>query len=106
MTDLSAAGIASEVERLKKARAEAAAYDAAALTPDQAFEREYVLSIVDRDLFWLDRARSPFTNPAWYIDQIDPEVYLSRDYAAAREATRGVYRLCARHPADRGRRAR
>jgi hypothetical protein len=81
MTDLSAAGIASEVERLKKARAAAAAYDAAALTPDQAFEREYVLSIVDRDLFWLDRARSPFTNPAWYIDQIDPEVYLSRDYA-------------------------
>jgi hypothetical protein len=81
MTDLSATGIAKEIERLKKTRAEAAAFDLTALTPGQAFEQQYLLSIVDRELFWIDRARSPFTNPAWYIDQIDPDVYLSRDYA-------------------------
>jgi hypothetical protein len=89
MTDLSAAGIAKDVEQLKKARAEATAFDATALTPDQAFEREYVLSVIDRDLFWLDRARSPFTNPAWYIDQIDPEVYLNRDYAPLEKRLKG-----------------
>ena len=38
-------------------------------------------SIIDADLFWLDRARSPFTNPAWYVDQLDPDVYLNRAYA-------------------------
>ncbi|MDB6092015.1 MAG: hypothetical protein JWN85_4799 [Gammaproteobacteria bacterium] len=89
MTDLSAAGIAKNVEQLKKARAEAVAFDAAALTPDQSFEREYVLSVIDRELFWLDRARAPFTNPAWYIDQIDPEVYLSRDYAPLEKRLKG-----------------
>jgi Bacterial protein of unknown function (DUF885) len=89
MPDLSAAGIAKDVEELKKTRAEAAAFDATGLTPDQSFEREYVLSVIDRDLFWLDRARSPFTNPAWYIDRMDPEVYLSRDYAPLEKRLKG-----------------
>jgi hypothetical protein len=81
MPDLSAAGIAREVARLKQVRAEAQALPAAALTPAERFEREYVYSIIDADLFWLDRARSPFTNPAWYVDQLDPDVYLNRAYA-------------------------
>jgi hypothetical protein len=81
MPDLSAAGIAKEVERLKNARTQAEGFKEAALTPDQRFEREYVLSVIDNKLYWLDRARFPFTNPAWYIDRLDPEVYLNRDYA-------------------------
>ncbi|MGH8208247.1 MAG: DUF885 domain-containing protein, partial [Steroidobacteraceae bacterium] len=89
MTDLSANGIAKEVERLKKTRGEAAAFEATALTPEQRFERDYVLNVIDRDLFWLDRARSPFTNPAWYANQIDPEVYLSRDYAPLEKRLKG-----------------
>lgn len=81
MPDLSAAGIAKEVARLKKCRAEAQSFDAASLTPEQRFEREYLLTVIDTDLFWLDRAKFPFTNPAWYIDLLDPNVYLSRKYA-------------------------
>jgi len=40
-----------------------------------------VLSVIDNELFWLDQARAPFKNPAWYINNLDPEVYLSREYA-------------------------
>ncbi len=81
MADFSAAGLAKESERLRAVRAQAAGFNTGTLTPSQRFEREYVLSVTDTDLFWLDRAKFPFTNPAWYIDRLDPEVYLSRDYA-------------------------
>jgi hypothetical protein len=37
--------------------------------------------VFEADLFWLGNARLPFTNPAWYIDQLDPSVYLTRQYA-------------------------
>jgi hypothetical protein len=81
MPDLSAAGIAREVARLKAVRLQAESVPGSALTGAELFERDYVLSIISAQLFWLDRARAPFTNPAWYIDQLDPEVYLMRAYA-------------------------
>ncbi len=81
MPDLSAAGIAAEVSRLKKYRAQSEAFDPAHLTPEERFEREYLLDVIGTDLFWLDRARFPFKNPAWYIDLLDPNVYLTRKYA-------------------------
>ena len=81
MPDLSAAGIATEVARMRKLRAEAQALDTEAMTPPERFEREHLYTVIDSDLFWLDRARLPFTNPAWYIEQLDPDVYLNRAYA-------------------------
>ncbi|TLY60366.1 MAG: DUF885 domain-containing protein, partial [Gammaproteobacteria bacterium] len=89
MADLSAAGIAREVERLKQMRTQAEAFKEASLTSRQRFQREYLLSVIDNNLFWLDRARFPFTNPAWYIDRLDPEVYLSRDYAPLEKRLQG-----------------
>jgi Bacterial protein of unknown function (DUF885) len=81
MADWSAAGLAAEVARLKKLRAAAAAFDDGALTPAESFEREYVQAVIDGELFFRDRARFPFTNPAWYLNRLDPDVYLNRDYA-------------------------
>ncbi len=81
MPDLSGDGIAREITRLHAARAQIGAVDAAALQPNQRFERDYALNVVDRDLFWLEKARLPFTNPYWYINAIDPDMYLSRNYA-------------------------
>jgi Bacterial protein of unknown function (DUF885) len=81
MTDWSAASLQAEVDRLKKLRTEAESFNAGPLEPAQRFEREYVLSVIDKDLFWLDQAKSPFKNPAWYAGNLDPEVYLSREYA-------------------------
>ena len=89
MPDWSAAGIAKEVERLKSVQAQAEDFNAKTLTPTQRFEREYVLSITSGELFWLDSAKFPFTNPAWYGDRLDPEVYLSRNYAPLETRLKG-----------------
>jgi Bacterial protein of unknown function (DUF885) len=80
--DWSAAGIANEVARLEAAREEAQKFPADALAPAQRFERDYLIDgVIDAELFWLDSAQFPFRNPAWYIDRLDPDPYLSRDYA-------------------------
>ena len=64
MSDWSAAGIAAEAARLHAARTEAQAFDTAALTDAERLEREIVLTAIEGNLFWLERAQSPFTNPA------------------------------------------
>jgi hypothetical protein len=87
--DWSAEGIAKEVSRLKAARAEAEKYDAASLSPQERFERDYFLSEVNDDLFWIERAEFPFRNPTWYLGRLDPDVYLSRDYAPLEKRMEG-----------------
>jgi len=89
MPDWSAAGLAAEVARLHALRAEAQAFDAAALNESARLEREIVLTVIDGNLFWLERAQSPFTNPAFYLEQLDPDVYLNRDYAPLATRMRG-----------------
>jgi uncharacterized protein (DUF885 family) len=81
LPDLSAHGLKREVARLHDEHDQLTAVDPTALEPDERFDREYLLSVVDRDLFWLEKARYPFTNPYWYIGAIDPDMYLSRNYA-------------------------
>jgi hypothetical protein len=81
MEDWSAAGLQKEIDRLKQLRIQAEGISAEPLVPAQRFEREYLLSVIDSDLFWLDQAKAPFKNPAWYINRLDPEVYVSREYA-------------------------
>jgi len=80
--DWSTQGLANEVARLKAARTEAEAFPADALTPAQRFERDYLVKgVINRQLFWMDTAQFPFKNPAYYVDRLDPDPYLSRDYA-------------------------
>lgn len=81
LPDFSAAGIAAEVARLHAARAAAMAFDAVVLDAQQRYQREYVLSRIDTDLFWMEEADWPQRNPQFFSDQIDPDVYLSRSYA-------------------------
>ncbi len=81
LPDLSAHGIKREISRLHDARTQISGVDPAPLTPRERFDREYLLSVIDRDLFWLEKARFPATNPYWYLDNIDPDMYLSRTYA-------------------------
>ncbi len=81
MPDLSAQGIANEITRLKAARDKTAAFKDEVLNPDHRFQRDYVLAQLDKDIFWLDKARWPFKNPQWYLGNLDPDVYLNREYA-------------------------
>jgi hypothetical protein len=81
LPDMSAHGLKREIARLHDARDQLAAVDAGGLEPRERFDREYLLAVVDKDLFWIEKTQFPFSNPEWYLGQIDPDVYLSRNYA-------------------------
>jgi hypothetical protein len=81
LPDLSGHGIKREIARLHDQQQQLTAVDASKLTPREQFDRAYLLAVVDKDLFWLEKSGFPFSNPAWYLGQIDPDLYLSRNYA-------------------------
>lgn len=81
LPDWSAEGLRAEIERLKGFAAEAQGFERDSLTEEQRFEREYLLFVLEGELFWLERARAPWRNPVYYSEALDPNVYLSRPYA-------------------------
>ena len=81
LPDMSAHGLKREIARLHDQHDQIAAVDASTLQPRERFDREYLLAVIDKDLFWLEKTRFPFSNPGWYLGQIDPDMYLSRNYA-------------------------
>jgi hypothetical protein len=81
LPDWSRAGLQRETTRLRAERDKALSFDPAALDGRQRFEREYLLAVVDRNLFWLGSAKWPYRNPYFYEGALDPNVYLTRPYA-------------------------
>jgi len=85
LPDWSAQGIATEIKRLHAAKARALSFPDSALDETSRFEREAFVARADRDLYWLETAEAPFSNPAFYLDWItdglDPSPYLTRNYA-------------------------
>jgi len=77
--DWSEAGLAAETQRLKDWQAKAQAIDPATLPAAARFEREYLLALLDKRLFWRETVDWPHRNPTWYY--LDPAVYLDRPYA-------------------------
>jgi Bacterial protein of unknown function (DUF885) len=80
--DWSAKGIESQIARLHHERDWATNFDPTSLEPRQRFQRTYLLGVIDRDLFWLEEARFPWKNPAFFGELLDPNVYVARPYAA------------------------
>ena len=81
LPDLSSHGIKREIARLHDAHEQLSAVDPAPLQPKERFDREYLLAVVDRDLFFLEKAKYASSNPYWYVGNIDPDMFLSRNYA-------------------------
>jgi uncharacterized protein DUF885 len=82
LPDLSAHGIKREIARLHYQHEQISAVDPSTLEPRERFDRAYLLAVLDKDLFWIEKTPFPFSNPSWYLGQIDPDIYLSRNYAA------------------------
>ena len=82
LPDWSEAGLKQKVTWLEAKKTAAAAFTNDALDVRQQFERDYLIMQARGDLFWLTTADAPHTNPAWYGDAIDPDVYVSRPYAS------------------------
>ncbi len=81
LPDWSEDGLKKEIARLHSERDKAAAFKDEQLDERQRFERDYLISQIDKDLFWRETANQPHTNPYFYADSIDPDVYVSRNYA-------------------------
>lgn len=81
LSDWSEDGLKKEIARLHSERDKAAAFKDEQLDERQKFERDYLIAQIDKDLFWREIADQPHTNPYFYADAIDPDVYVSREYA-------------------------
>ena len=88
LPDFSAAALQKEVARLEAARARTLAVAPGTLDADRRSERDYLLSVIDKSLFWQAEAQWPYRNPAFYFDSIDPEIYLSKPYAPLEQRMR------------------
>lgn len=81
LTDWSDAGTAARIRFLRATIADAEAFDSAGMTPEQRFERAYLIAVMRGNLFFLETADQPHTNPAFYVGNLDPSVYVTRPYA-------------------------
>lgn len=83
LPDMSEAGIQAQIEMRKQMIEEAEAIDPSTLDADDAFERQYFINTMKGELFWLEDADMPHTNPSFYLGPLSPSVYVSRPYADA-----------------------
>jgi hypothetical protein len=90
--DWSDAGLQRWAGRLQQLRDSAAAFSIDSADATRDLERDYLTAVIDRDLFWLERADWPHRSPSWYADQIDPNVYLARAYAPLPDRMRAYTR--------------
>ena len=81
LPDWTPEGLSKEITRLKSEREKAAAFKDTDLDERQRFERDYLISQIDGDLFWRETADQPHTNPYYYSGPLDPDTYVSREYA-------------------------
>jgi hypothetical protein len=77
--DWSPTGLKARGDFLRKVIADAGTYGA--VTGKDKFEHDYMVQVAKGQLFWLEVADQPHTNPAWYVGAFDPNVYLAREYA-------------------------
>lgn len=81
LPDWSPAGIKEYTAWLARARGQALAFAPDRLNGSQRFERDYLLAVIDGALFWLTSADWHRKNPYFYSPVLDPDVYISREYA-------------------------
>jgi hypothetical protein len=89
MPEWSRAALEADVAELREFRGAIARFSSEALDENSRFERDYLLWVIDRELFWLASAEAPFRNPAWYLERLDPSMYLTREYAPLEQRLRG-----------------
>jgi hypothetical protein len=81
LPDFSASGLAAVGKWLHAQREVIAGFGNDKLDAAQQFQREYVLAVIDGQLFTLEESGFPNSNPAFYADALSPSMYLTRPYA-------------------------
>lgn len=98
VADWSRSGLRSERRRLRRVGERAEELGPGGLDGRRGHERRYLLALVDRDLFWLERARWPERNPLFYLETLSPRVYVARPYAPAEERMKALTAHAGRVP--------
>jgi uncharacterized protein (DUF885 family) len=83
LPDWSPEGIKAQIDYRKKAIANAKAVDDSDMIDIQKFERDYLVSVMEGELFFIEDAQDHLKNPAFYVGDLDPNVYIARPYGDA-----------------------
>jgi uncharacterized protein (DUF885 family) len=81
LPDYSPAGLKAMADWLHAQRNTFAAFGDDKLDAQGRFQRDYVLAVIDGQLFWLTDSGAPYSNPSWYTGDLSPSMYLTRPYA-------------------------
>ncbi len=80
LPDWSPEGLTAMIDYRKKAIADAKAIIDVNLTDAQKFERDYLVHVMEGELWALEDAQGQYKNPAFYLGALDPNVYIARPY--------------------------
>jgi uncharacterized protein (DUF885 family) len=100
LPDVSASGLAKDLERLRQDIAALEAVDVAQLDATQKVERAALLAALHDELFRLEVVRAPWTNPMSYVGALDLTPYISRDYAPIGQRAAAIIALAEAVPAQ------
>ncbi len=81
LPDYSAESLTRNARWLHAQRHEFASFTDDRLNAKQRFQREYVLAVIDGQLFTLEDSGFPYNNPIFYAGDLSPSMYLTRPYA-------------------------
>ena len=81
LPDYSPEGLKATIAWLHAQRDKFAAFGDDKLDETGRFQRDYVLAVIDGQLFWLEDSGFAYTNPAFYTGDLSPSMYLTRPYA-------------------------
>jgi Bacterial protein of unknown function (DUF885) len=92
LPDWSEAGLKAQADFLRAVVRDASGF--AGLSEQDAFERDYLVHEANKALFWLTDYDKPHRNPDFYIGGgLDPNVYVSREYADKPTRMRAMIRF-------------
>lgn len=81
LPDYSPEGLKATTDWLQAQRGTIAAFGDDILDASQRYQRDYVLAVIDGQLFWLQDSGFANSNPAFYGGDLSPSMYLTRPYA-------------------------
>ncbi|WP_363797563.1 DUF885 domain-containing protein [Lysobacter firmicutimachus] len=81
LPDFSPEGLKRTAQWLHQQRDAVSAFADDRLTPAQRYQRDYVRAVIDGQLFWLEDSGFATKNPAFYMGDLSPSMYLTRPYA-------------------------
>jgi uncharacterized protein (DUF885 family) len=81
LPDYSPTGLKATADWLHAQHQAFSAFSDDKLDAQERFQRDYVLAVIDGQLFWLEESGAPYNNPTWYTGDLSPSMYLTRPYA-------------------------